>query len=79
MSRSASNFLPQSENGAMLITTRTKSVALKLVEPRDVIMVDRMIDADAVTLLKKKLDAAADDGDLQVSNKQWYGRAGWVL
>jgi hypothetical protein len=40
-------------------------VAAKLVEPRDVIMVDRIINADVVTLLKKKLDAAADDGDLR--------------
>jgi hypothetical protein len=40
-------------------------VATKLIKPRDIIPVDAIIDADAISLLKKKLDAAADDGDLR--------------
>jgi tetratricopeptide (TPR) repeat protein len=58
-------YLPQSQNGVILITTRTKSVATKLVEPRDVIVVDPMTDIDAIMLLKKKLDMPVDDSDLQ--------------
>ena len=37
---------------------------MKLVEPRDVIVVDPMTDMDAITLLKK-LDVPADDGELR--------------
>ena len=63
--RPLSAYLPQSENGAILITTRTRSVATTFVEARDVIVVDPMNDTDAVTLLKKKLDMPTGDGDLQ--------------
>ena len=37
LQRPLSAYLPQSEHGAILITTRTRSVATKLVEPRDII------------------------------------------
>jgi tetratricopeptide (TPR) repeat protein len=60
-----SAYLPQSQNGSILITTRTSDMATKLVELRDVIVVDPMTDMDAVTLLKKKLDISVDDGDLR--------------
>jgi hypothetical protein len=40
-------------------------VATKLVEPRDVIMVDPMTDTDARTLLGKKLDKPVDEHDLE--------------
>jgi Tetratricopeptide repeat len=63
--RPLSAYLPQSQNGVILITTRTRSVAMKLVEPRDVIVVDPMTDMDAITLLKKKLDVPTDNGDLR--------------
>jgi tetratricopeptide (TPR) repeat protein len=63
--RSLSAYLPQSQNGAILITTRTRSMVTTLVEPRDVIIVDPMTDIDAITLLKKKLDTPVDDGDLR--------------
>ena len=42
--RPSSAYLPQSQNGATLITTRTWSVATKLVEPRDIISVEPMTD-----------------------------------
>jgi hypothetical protein len=63
--RPLSAYLPQSENGAILITTRTRSVATTLVEARDAIVVNPMNDTDAVTLLKKKLEKPTGDGDLQ--------------
>jgi hypothetical protein len=40
----------KSENRAILITTRMKSVATKLVEPRDMIVVNPMTDRDAIAL-----------------------------
>jgi hypothetical protein len=63
--RPLSTYLPQSQNGVILITTRTRSVATKLVEPQDLIVVNLMTDMDATTLLKKKLDVPANDGDLR--------------
>jgi hypothetical protein len=63
--RPLSAYLPQSENGVILITTRTRSVATTLVEARDAIVVNPMNDTDAVTLLKKKLDKPTRDSDLQ--------------
>jgi tetratricopeptide (TPR) repeat protein len=62
--RSLSVYLPQSKNGAILVTTRTRSVATKLVEPRDVIAVDSMTTVEATMLLESKLDGQADIGDL---------------
>jgi tetratricopeptide (TPR) repeat protein len=63
--RPLSAYLPQSQNGVILITTRTRSVATKLVEPRDIIPVDPMTDLDAIKLLQKKLDGIRDEHDLK--------------
>jgi Tetratricopeptide repeat len=63
--RSLLSYLPQSAIGAILVTTRTSIVAAKIVEPRDVIVVNPMINIDAITLLKKKLDKSTDDPDLE--------------
>jgi tetratricopeptide (TPR) repeat protein len=60
-----SAYLPQSVNGALLVTTRTRSVAIKLVEPRDVIPVEPMAKVDAVVLFKKKVDVVNCDSDLE--------------
>ncbi|MCJ1251979.1 hypothetical protein MMC30_009217 [Trapelia coarctata] len=48
-------YLPRCPNGSILITTRNKLAALKLVEERDIIVVEPMKPADALTLLQKKL------------------------
>lgn len=58
------DFLPQTPNGSLLLTTRTTSVAHQLAEPRDCISVDPMIPTEAVALLAKKLDGDPDDRDL---------------
>ena len=65
LQRPLSAYLPQSLNGKTLITTRTRSVATKLVELRDIVLVDPMSDADAIELLQKKLDEARDEHDLK--------------
>jgi hypothetical protein len=57
-------YLPQSQNGSILITTRSREAALKLVEPCDVIAVDPMDEADALGLLGKKLGVQEDSYDM---------------
>jgi tetratricopeptide (TPR) repeat protein len=48
-------YLPHSQNGSILITTRSRKVALRLVEQSDIIAVEPMDEAHAVALLEKKL------------------------
>ncbi|KAF8867326.1 putative kinesin [Acephala macrosclerotiorum] len=55
-------YLPQCPNGSILITTRSKSAALKLVEQRDIIAVEPMDRAGALALFENKL-GRHDDGD----------------
>ncbi|MCJ1360715.1 MAG: hypothetical protein MMC33_010724 [Icmadophila ericetorum] len=49
------SYLPQCPNGSILITTRSKDAALKLVEPRDIIPIEPMSPADALTLFENKV------------------------
>ncbi|KAM3067048.1 hypothetical protein ACMFMG_011827 [Clarireedia jacksonii] len=55
-------YLPQCPNGSILITTRSKSAALKLVEQRNIIAVEPMDGVDALALFENKL-GRYDDGD----------------
>ena len=57
-------YFPHCERGSILITTRDKGAALKLVEERDIIGVEPMNEAQAVALLKTKLGAQGDSGDV---------------
>jgi hypothetical protein len=57
-------YLPHYERGSILITTRDKGAALKLVEECDIINVEPMNEAQAVTLLQKKLGAQGGSGDV---------------
>ncbi|KAF2475957.1 TPR domain protein [Lindgomyces ingoldianus] len=50
-----SKYLPPSSYGSVLVTSRTKSVALQLVESCDIIPVEPMHDASAQELLHRKL------------------------
>jgi hypothetical protein len=58
-------YVPQSQHGTILITTRTRSIATQLVERKDVIPIDPMADIDARLLLQKKLDKSINEQDLQ--------------
>lgn len=49
-------YLPQRENGSVLITTRTTKAALQLVERSEIIFLSPMSEAEAFALLQKKLD-----------------------
>ncbi|XTI83742.1 P-loop containing nucleoside triphosphate hydrolase protein [Cenococcum geophilum] len=58
-----SAYLPRSQNGSVLITTRNKSVALRLVEERNIIAVEPMDEVHAVDLLDRKLGYQNDAKD----------------
>ena len=63
-SRPIISYLPQCPNRSILITTRSRNAALKLVEQRDIIAIEPMSRADALALCKRKLgghDASDDD------------------
>ncbi|KAF1979694.1 hypothetical protein BU23DRAFT_103253 [Bimuria novae-zelandiae CBS 107.79] len=58
------DYLPYCERGLVLITTRNKEAALKLVEQRDIITVAPMDEAQAQALFEKKLGVQRDNSDV---------------
>ena len=56
-------YLPQSQNSSVLVTTRSRSVALELVEEHDIIAVEPMDETHAVALFEKKLLTESDRED----------------
>ncbi|KAH7116236.1 hypothetical protein B0J11DRAFT_443923 [Dendryphion nanum] len=58
------DYLPQCEHGSILVTTRSKEAAMKLVEQRDIIVVEPMDEAQALALFKKKLRAQGDSTEI---------------
>jgi hypothetical protein len=62
-SHALSDFLPQSEHEAILVTSRSRDVAFSITgNVRDIIMVNPMQEEDAMNLLRVKLDIF-DDSD----------------
>ena len=61
-SQPLSAYLPQRENGSILITTRRRDAALTLLEESDIIAVDLMDTGEAKLLFQKKL-RLLDDGE----------------
>jgi hypothetical protein len=53
-------YLPHCELGSIIVTTRNKEAALKLVELRDIIAVEPMDESQAIKLCEKKLGAQGD-------------------
>jgi hypothetical protein len=61
------SYLPQCPNGSILITTRSEDETLDLVEQHDIITIEPMSRADALTLFKNKLgghDDGSNNGDV---------------
>jgi hypothetical protein len=48
-------YLPRSQSGSILVTTRTRAAALELVEESDIVAVPLMDEPHALALLEKKL------------------------
>jgi hypothetical protein len=57
-------YLPQCPNGSILITTRSKSAALKVVEQRNIITVEPMDRAEGLALFERKLGWHDDGKDV---------------
>ena len=57
------SYIPQCSNGSVLITTRSKDEAMKLVEPRNIITIEPMSKVEALRLLKNKLGNDEDHDD----------------
>jgi tetratricopeptide (TPR) repeat protein len=56
------SYLPQSRNGSILITTRNRDLARRLAGDQSIIEVGTMIEAEALSLLEKRLGTIADWG-----------------
>jgi hypothetical protein len=57
-------YLPQSQNGSILITSRSREAALKLVEQSDIIAVEPMNKMHALALFEKKLGKQGESQDV---------------
>ena len=55
------NYVPACEHGSMIITTRSKSEALKLIYETDIVQVLPMSEEEAEVLLESKLGQPAED------------------
>ncbi|KAJ5301615.1 hypothetical protein N7508_006478 [Penicillium antarcticum] len=58
-------YLPRSLCGSILITSRTREVALKMVDYKDLIEVKPMEDSEALELLQRKLDLLGESQESQ--------------
>ncbi|KAH7119546.1 hypothetical protein B0J11DRAFT_582076 [Dendryphion nanum] len=58
------DYLPCCRHGSILVTTRNKEAALKLVEQRDIITVEPMDKAEAQALFEKKLGAQGNSDEV---------------
>jgi tetratricopeptide (TPR) repeat protein len=54
-------YVPHCDRGSVLVTTRNRQAALKLVEQRDIVEVEPMDEQSALLLLEKKLGTQAND------------------
>ncbi|KND89201.1 Protein SERAC1 [Tolypocladium ophioglossoides CBS 100239] len=65
------SYLPESDQGSLLITTRNKQTGIKLTMGKTPIVKDRMEDGDCRTLLQTRLEGnAATDHDLSTLAKR---------
>jgi hypothetical protein len=57
-------YLPQAQSGSMLITMRSREMALKLVGQRDIVYVEPMDKPHALTLFERKFGVWEDSSDI---------------
>lgn len=56
-------YIPKSRNGSLIITSRSREAALKIVAYRDLIEVKPMEQSEALQLLQKRLEQPGEDQD----------------
>jgi hypothetical protein len=54
-------YIPRGRNGSIIITSRTREVALKLVDRKDLVEVKPLESSEALELLQRKLQQAGND------------------
>ncbi|CAG8306664.1 unnamed protein product [Penicillium salamii] len=57
-------YLPRNPNGSIMITSRNKEVALRIVDHRDIIKVEPMEKLEAIELLQRKAELPAETPDI---------------
>ncbi len=66
--RPLASYLPQSPHGSILVTTRSRNLASKLVgDHRDIISVGSMTEANALQLVEKRLGRSLSDEEITVA------------
>lgn len=55
------DYLPQSQNGSILITSRSRETVLKYIKEKGVINIESIDEEDALALFKKKLGKQDDN------------------
>jgi hypothetical protein len=66
LSEDLSEYLPQSQNGSILVTSRSRDVAFRITgDTRDIIPVDPMDERVAVDLLRRKLQGDFNENDAE--------------
>ncbi|KAJ5900074.1 hypothetical protein N7495_004818 [Penicillium taxi] len=63
-------YVPRSQNGSIIITSRVREVALKMVTHKDLIRVQPMERSEALNLLQRKLDNPEESQDCQSQDSQ---------
>jgi len=64
---SLASLLPQSDHGAIIVTSRNADIARSLVDrQQDIITVDTMSEGEGVELLQNKLGGGPRDGAIQL-------------
>jgi hypothetical protein len=58
-------YVPQSQNGFTIITSRTREVALKMVDHKDIIEIQPMERSEALGLLQRKLEQPGESQESQ--------------
>lgn len=61
-SKPLASYIPQSRNGSILVTTRNRDLARRLTGNTDIIEVGTMSEAEALSLLEKKIGVITDLG-----------------
>jgi hypothetical protein len=64
VSRLLREYLPYCERGSILVTTRNKEAALKLVKQCDIISIELIEKAEGIALFTKKLGPQANNSDV---------------
>ncbi|PSN58828.1 TPR-like protein [Corynespora cassiicola Philippines] len=59
-----SRYLPPSKHGSVLVTSRTRHAASRLVEENDIVSIKAMDEAHALALFEKKLGVQENSGDI---------------